>query len=121
MKRRKKGIQKILQQPSEEATSCQSPALNALLKAGTASSNAVLETKKISPQKKGTKNDHQFFCYRLLFDIHTTRHKEGKVSVIRRRVVYIFIISLFSRVLKVKNLNSVISNSLGGTYTCIEV
>ena len=102
MKRRKKGIQKTLQQPSEEATSCQSPALNALLKAGTASSNAVLETKKISPQKKGTKNDHQFFCYRLLFDIHTTRHKEGKVSVIRRRVVYIFMISLFSRVLKVK-------------------
>ena len=49
--------------------------------------------KKISPPKKSTKNDHKFFCYRLLFDIHTTRHKEGKVSVIRRRVVYIFIIT----------------------------
>ena len=78
MKRRKKGIQKILQQPSEEATSCQSPALNALLKAGTASSNAVLETKKISPPKKSTKNDHKFFFaidYCLIYIRHDTKRE----------------------------------------------
>ena len=66
MKRRKKGIQKILQQPSEEATSCQSPALNALLKAGTASSNAVLETKKISPQKKRHKKRSPVFLLSII-------------------------------------------------------
>ena len=77
MKRRKKGIQKILQQPSEEATSCQSPALNALLKAGTASSNAVLETKKISPQKKAQKMITSFFAidYCLIYIRHDTERE----------------------------------------------
>ena len=78
MKRRKKGIQKILQQPSEEATSCQSPALNALLKAGTASSNAVLETKKISPpKKKAQKMITSFFAidYCLIYIRHDTKRE----------------------------------------------
>ena len=66
MKRRKKGIQKILQQPSEEATSCQSPALNPLLKAGTASSNALLETKRYLLKKKAQKMITRFFLLSII-------------------------------------------------------
>ena len=63
---------------------------------GTASSNAVLETKKISPQKKAQKMISSFFAidYCLIY----IRRKEGKVSVIRRRVGCTFLLLVCSAV-----------------------